>query len=492
MLDDVSDSGLKGYINSYQNRTLLRFITCGSVDDGKSTLIGRLLYDSNAVFEDQLAAIARDGKKVDGDVEKLDLSLLVDGLQSEREQGITIDVAYRYFSTDTRKFIIADTPGHEQYTRNMATGASTADLAIVLIDARKGVLAQTKRHSYIAALMGIKHIVIAINKMDLVGYDKDIYSEIKSQYESIIKQLPNFESISFYYVPICALNGDNVVVQSENMPWYDSTTMIELLNGIDIEQQDAATKKYFKMSVQYVNRPHLDFRGFCGLIVEGEVAVGQSISVLPSNKKSKVKGIISSDIKVLKTLGTGDNIESVNLAKCGESVTLLLEDEIDIGRGDMIVGDDVLMPISDCFDAMVVWMGEKEISDGEYIFKIASMSITGKIEKVYYKKEINTLQDIHNDGMGLNDIGRCRIRLSKAVPLDLYSTNRYMGGFIVIDKYTNDTVGAGMVADVADYEQRAVRFSSFELFLNKLIRYAYPHWEAKDISKAQNNAYRDA
>lgn len=492
MLDDVSDSGLKGYINSCQNRTLLRFITCGSVDDGKSTLIGRLLYDSNAVFEDQLAAIARDGKKVDGDVEKLDLSLLVDGLQSEREQGITIDVAYRYFSTDTRKFIIADTPGHEQYTRNMATGASTADLAIVLIDARKGVLAQTKRHSYIAALMGIKHIAIAINKMDLVGYDKDVYLDIKSQYESIIGQLPNFESISFYYVPISALSGDNIVLKSKNMTWYDSSVLIELLNDIDIEKQDGSSEKYFKMSVQYVNRPHLDFRGFCGLILEGEVVVGQNISVLPSNKKSKVKGIISSDIKVLKTLDTGDNIESVNLAECGESVTLLLEDEIDIGRGDMIVGDNVRMPISDCFDAMVVWMGEKEVSDGEYIFKIGSMSILGKIEKVYYKKEINTLRNIQNDGMGLNDIGRCRIRLSKAIPLDLYTANRYTGGFIVIDKYANDTVGAGMVADVVDYEKKAVRFSSFELFLNKLIRYAYPHWEARDISKAQKDAYRDA
>ncbi len=483
-MDIGTDFSIDRFMDIYKNRTLLRFITCGSVDDGKSTLIGRLLYDSKAIFEDQLAAVTKDGNKNGSGGAEVDLALLVDGLQSEREQGITIDVAYRYFSTDTRKFIIADTPGHEQYTRNMVTGASFADLAIVLIDARKGVLPQTKRHSYIASLMGIKHIVVAINKMDLVDYDESVYLKIKAQYESIIEQLPYFGDISFYYIPISALSGDNVVEKSDNMQWYTLDTLMGVLNGAEIKDDSPDKQHSLKMNVQYVNRPNQNFRGFCGLIVEGEAFAGQCIKVLPSGKKSKIKSIISAEIKELAALDDGDAIESVTSARCGESVTLTLEDEIDIGRGDMIIDCLADMPLTNSFEAMVVWMGESKSLETGYIFKTGSTVVSGRVEEIKYKKEMESFEHSKAESLSLNDIALCRISLDKAIALESYEANRFTGGFIIIDRYTDETVGAGMVTNVFAKNGSAVKYSHFELWLNKIIRRLYPHWDVRDISKA--------
>ena len=461
-------SDINEYLKQHEEKQLLRFLTCGSVDDGKSTLIGRLLYDSKMIYEDQLAAISKDSKKHGTTGEKVDLALLVDGLQSEREQGITIDVAYRYFSTDKRKFIISDTPGHEQYTRNMATGASTCDLAIILVDARYGMLAQTKRHSFIASLLGIKNVVVAINKMDLKGFDQKVFDDIKADYQKLASQL-NFTDI--HYLPLSALDGDNVVERSERCEWYTGPTLMDVLENTEVASN--RNLEDFRFPVQYVNRPHLDFRGFCGKVVSGIVKPGDEVQVLPSGKKSKVKEIVTMD----------GNLEE---AFAPLSVTLTLEDEIDISRGDMIVHAGLGPQMSDTVSIDVVWMDETDLTIGkEYLVKIGTLETTGVVEKVDYLVDVNTQEHTASDKVALNEIARCILRLNQRVPIDPYQINRNTGGLIFVDRMTNVTVGAGMVHAILTNQDTgsATDYSEFEVDFNKLVRKHFPHWKALDITK---------
>ncbi|MDM5272759.1 sulfate adenylyltransferase subunit CysN [Sulfurovum sp. zt1-1] len=458
---------IEDYLKDHENKQLLRFITCGSVDDGKSTLIGRLLHDSKMIFEDQLAAIKKDTKKVGTTEEEFDLALLVDGLQSEREQGITIDVAYRYFSTDKRKFIIADTPGHEQYTRNMATGASTADLAIILIDARYGVQTQTRRHSFIAKLLGIKHIVVAINKMDLVDFSQEIYESISKDYLAFAKELGLTEDITL--IPLSALNGDNVVNKSPKSPWYDGETLMYTLENIEIASDIDLV--HFRMPVQYVNRPNLDFRGFAGTISSGVIKVGDSITVLPSGKSSIVKEIITYD----------GNLE---YAYAQQAITLTLNDEIDISRGDIIVKSDEQPDRANAFDVNIVWMSEDPLLKGKsYYIKRASTVTTGSIESFYYKTDVNTLEQESVNVLNLNEIAHAKLDLEQAIAFDPYDHNKAMGSFIMIDRITNNTVAAGMIVNKSETvaKRRALEYSEFEIEFNALVRKHFPHWEAKEI-----------
>lgn len=456
---------INAYLAQHEQKELLRFLTCGSVDDGKSTLIGRLLHDSKMIYEDQLEAIKSDSVKHGTTGEKIDLALLVDGLQAEREQGITIDVAYRYFSTSKRKFIIADTPGHEQYTRNMATGASTCDLAIILIDARYGVVTQTRRHSYIASLLGIKHIVVAVNKMDLLNFDESGFEKIKKDYQEFSSKLGMKDVI---FVPISALDGDNVVNRSERSPWYKGQTLMEILETAPI----AGDKNYsdFRFPVQYVNRPNLDFRGFCGNVASGVVKVGDQVRVLPSGKTSNVKSIVTYD-------GNQDE------AFTGQAVTLTLTDEVDVSRGDMLVlaKDDVSQ--TNHLHTHLVWMTEKNLKPGaEYWFKFASKLVTGEIEAISCRIDVNTQEQTSVDQLQLNDIAIVDLLLTQPVVADPYKQNRATGAFIVIDRLTNLTVGAGMVIDqLASKGVVQTNYSEFELELNALIRKHFPHWGAADL-----------
>lgn len=457
---------IEGYLKVHENKDMLRFLTCGSVDDGKSTLIGRLLYDSKMIFEDQLAAIEKDSKRFNTTDEAFDLALLVDGLQSEREQGITIDVAYRYFATEQRKFIIADTPGHEQYTRNMATGASTCDLAIILIDARHGVQVQTRRHSYICSQLGIKHIIVAVNKMDIVGYEQTVYQKIKQDYRDFAEQL-KFTDIRF--VPISALKGDNVVNASDNMSWYPGSPLLKLLNTVTIDRRVADA---FRFQVQYVNRPNLDFRGFSGTVASGDIRVGDMVQVLPSGKQSQVKAIVTFD-------------GNLPQATAGMAVTLTLTDEIDIGRGDMLVRPHESCTVGDSFDADVVWMTQEPLcADREYLIKVGSKLTSGYVQAINFKVDVNTLQQRDARELSLNEIGECRWELNEKIAFDQYDTNRNTGAFIIIDRLTNATVGAGMIRrlPLAGNTQRQ-GYSEFELELNALIRKQYPHWNVRDISQ---------
>ncbi len=427
---DLIEQDIHAYLAQHEQKELMRFITCGSVDDGKSTLIGRLLYDSKMIYEDQLAAIQKDSAKHGTTGGDFDPALLTDGLREEREQGITIDVAYRYFSTAKRKFIIADTPGHIQYTRNMATGASTADLAIILVDARHGVLEQTKRHSFIASLLGIRHVLVAINKMDLVDFSQEIFQQIRKDYEAFAKRL---DLPDLHFIPLSALLGDNVVDKSENMPWYDGGPLMNFLEtvyiGSDRNFQD------FRFPVQYVNRPHLDFRGFCGTIASGIVRKGDEVMALPSRKTSKVKSIVTFD-------------GELDEAFTPSSVTLTLEDEIDISRGDVIVRAGNLPRVDNRFEAMVVWMDEQPMTPGKtYIFKHSSTQVNGVINTLRYLVDVNTLHRKDTPTLGLNDIGRCAITLNSPICYDGYRRNRSTGAFIIVDRMTNRTVGAGMIRD---------------------------------------------
>lgn len=425
---DLIAEDILAYLKEHENKELLRFLTCGSVDDGKSTLIGRLLHDSKMIYEDQLATIQSDSAKMGTTGEKLDLALLVDGLAAEREQGITIDVAYRYFSTNKRKFIIADTPGHEQYTRNMATGASTCDMAIILVDAREGVKTQTKRHSYIASLLGIRHVVVAVNKMDLIDFDQDKYEAIKADYLEFSKQL-NIKDIQF--VPMSALDGDNVVNRSEKSPWYDGKTLMEILETVEIA--DDQNLEDFRMPVQLVCRPNLDFRGFQGTIASGIINVGDEISVLPSGKSSKVKEIVTYD-------------GNIDQAFAPMAVTLTFEDEIDCSRGDVIVKSDNVPQSAEKIDAHIVWMDEDALTPGkEYIIKHNTNSTTGRVSTLRHRVDVNTLEQKHAAQLGLNEIGLCELTLSKPISFDDYQTNKGTGAFIIIDRLTNITVGAGMI-----------------------------------------------
>ena len=425
------------YLEQHEQKELLRMLTCGSVDDGKSTLIGRLLHDSKLIYEDQLEAVRADSAKVGTVAEGLDLALLVDGLQAEREQGITIDVAYRYFSTAKRKFIIADTPGHEQYTRNMATGASTCDLAIILVDARHGVMTQTKRHSYITTLLGIKHIIVAINKMDLVDYSEEVYQTIKDDYAAFSSQLDMGE---VRYLPISALDGDNVVDASKHMPWYEGAPLMTVLENIQISGDRNFSD--FRFPVQYVNRPNLDFRGFCGTVASGVIKKGDEIVVLPSRKKSTVKSIVTYE-------------GELEQAYPPLAVTLTLNDEIDISRGDMLVTASNVPEFSDRIEADIVWMDEQPLLAGkQYLFKQATKKSGGSVSSIKFKTDVNTLEKQPSDTLTLNEIGRCEITLSQRLAFDPYRKNHGTGAFIIIDKLTNVTVGAGMivggVADQAD------------------------------------------
>ena len=420
---------LDGYIKSQERKSLLRFITCGSVDDGKSTLIGRLLYDSKAIFDDQLSALTADSKKMGTQGDALDFALLVDGLAAEREQGITIDVAYRFFSTEKRKFIVADTPGHEQYTRNMITGASTADLAVVLIDAQKGVLTQTRRHTYLASLMGIKHIILAINKMDLVEYDQAVFQRIADEYCQFAKQL-GIEAI--YPIPISAFCGDNITNPSQSMPWYKEQTLIETLDNIPINQELALTRP-FQMPVQWVNRPHQDFRGFAGTIASGMIQKGQSIKVLPSGQEATVQAIVGFD-------------GELDQAIAGQAITLTLQDEIDISRGDVLSEAKNPAQVADQFQTHIIWMDDKPLFSGrQYLLKIGSITTTASITSIKHQICINTLEKLSTSKLELNDIAVCNIQTGKKIVFESYADNPPMGSFILIDRISNKTAGAGTI-----------------------------------------------
>ncbi len=464
----AEQGGVEAYLHAQQHKGLLRFLTCGSVDDGKSTLIGRLLHDTRQIYEDQLSTLHSDSKRIGNAGEKLDLALLVDGLQAEREQGITIDVAYRYFSTEKRKFIIADTPGHEQYTRNMATGASTCDLAILLIDARRGVLAQTRRHSFIATLLGIRHLVVAINKMDLVEYQESVYEQIKQDYLSFSEQLSGEPEIQF--VPLSALDGDNVAIPSDKMNWYHGPTLLELLEGVEITDERYA--QALRFPVQYVNRPNLDFRGYSGTLSSGIVRVGQRVKALPSGVSSHVARIVTFD---------GDLQE----AWPGEAITLVLADEIDISRGDLLVEGDAILETVQGALVDVVWMAEQPLAAGSsYDIKLAGKKTRCRVISVRHQVEINSLEKKEAEQLPLNGIGLVEVAFDEPLTLDSYRANHETGSFIFIDRLTNVTVGAGLIQETLSelsIQSANTQFSAFELELNALIRRHFPHWEARDL-----------
>jgi bifunctional enzyme CysN/CysC len=427
---DLIAKDILAYLEQHERKELLRFITCGSVDDGKSTLIGRLLYDSKMIYEDQLAQLENESKVHGTTGGKFDPALVTDGLRAEREQGINIDVAYRYFSTAKRKFIIADTPGHEQYTRNMATGASTADLAIILIDARHGVLTQTKRHSFIVSLLGIRHVVVTINKMDLVNYSQERFDQICDDYKQFVSRL---DLPDLHFIPLAALHGENVVDQSPNMPWYKGSTLMSFLESVYIGSD--RNLEDFRLPIQYVNRPNLDFRGFCGTIASGILRKGDQIMVMPSKRVSKVKRIVTQD---------GDLEE----AFCPQSITVVLEDEVDCSRGDMIVRPGNIPKATNQFDATIVWLNAEPLLPGKtYLIKHTSQTVPGQIDSLRYKVDVNTLHRSPAPDLQLNEIGRCSITLSQSVYFDPYKRNRVTGSFIIIDRLTNATVGAGMITD---------------------------------------------
>jgi bifunctional enzyme CysN/CysC len=445
---DLIASDIHAYLKSHEEKSLLRFITCGSVDDGKSTLIGRLLYESKMIFEDQLASLEADSKKSGTQGDQIDFALLVDGLASEREQGITIDVAYRFFSTEKRKFIVADTPGHEQYTRNMATGASTADLAIILIDARKGILTQTRRHSFIASSVGIRNVVLAVNKMDLVDYDQQTFNDIDVAYREFAETLD--ADFNIMTIPMSALAGDNVVERGENLSWYSGPTLMQHLEDVAIDAVDQALP--FRLPVQWVNRPNLDFRGFAGQIAGGTIKAGDKIKVLPSAKESTVKSIVTMD---------GELEEAV----AGQSITLTLNDEIDISRGDLICKAGEPAEIGNQFEAKLIWMSDEKMFPGRtYIMKCGTTNAQATLATPKYKIDVNTMAHEATRNLALNEIGICNISLDRNIAFDPYSANRETGGFILIDKLSNATVGMGML-----------NFA--------LRRSANVHWQATEVNK---------
>ncbi len=453
--DTLIAEDIDAYLRAHQHKTMLRFITCGSVDDGKSTLIGRLLYDTKMIFEDQLAALEKDSKSVGTQGGEIDFALLVDGLAAEREQGITIDVAYRFFATDKRKFIVADTPGHEQYTRNMVTGASTADLAVILIDARQGVLTQTRRHSYLVNLLGIRNVVLAINKMDLVGYSQERFYEIVKEYSHFAQQIG---ITAFTAIPISGLRGDNIASRSDAMPWYQGPTLLTHLEDAPVNLsrlQDAP----LRMPVQWVNRPNLDFRGFAGQIGSGAVRPGDAIRVLPSGRSTTVKSIVTHD---------GD----LAIAVAGQSVTLTFADEVDCSRGDVIVAADAPCEVADQFEATLVWMDEAEMLPGRpYLLKIGTQVVTATVTEPKYEVNVNTLEHLASKTMQLNAIGVVNISTDRAIPFEAYAQNPDLGGFILIDRISNATIAAGLI--------------HFALRRSQNI-----HWQAVDINREAHAAQK--
>ncbi|WP_430470650.1 sulfate adenylyltransferase subunit CysN [Thalassospira lucentensis] len=447
---DLIADDILGYLKSQEEKSLLRFITCGSVDDGKSTLIGRLLWDSKMIFEDQLAALESDSRKVGTQGGEIDFALLLDGLQAEREQGITIDVAYRFFSTDKRKFIVADTPGHEQYTRNMATGASTADVAVILIDARKGILTQTRRHSFITSLLGIKHVVLAVNKMDLVDYDQATFDRIVAEYQEFAKDL-GYASITA--IPLSALRGDNMIEASPNTPWYSGPTLLAHLETVQVEQD--AIEKPFRLPVQWVNRPNLDFRGFSGTVASGTIKPGDEIIVTASGQTSTVKDIVTFD-------------GNLDVAIAGQAVTLTLADEIDISRGDVLAQADAKPDFADQFEARIIWMHDDPLLPGRpYLIKMGAQVTNAQISDLKYKVNVNTLEHMAGKTLELNEVGIANISADKALAFDPYDDNRHSGRFIIIDRFTNATVGAGMVNHSL---RRATNIKWQEMDINKQAR----------------------
>ena len=446
-ISDLIGTDIDAYLLQHQHKSLLRFITCGSVDDGKSTLIGRLLYDSKMIFEDQMAALEADSKRVGTQGGEIDFALLVDGLAAEREQGITIDVAYRFFSTDRRKFIVADTPGHEQYTRNMVTGASTADLAVILVDARKGILTQTRRHSFLVSLIGIRKVVLAVNKMDLVGFDQAVFDQIVSDYRAFAAQIGLNDVTA---IPISGLRGDNIASRSEATPWFDGPVLIDHLETVPLDEA-RRQQGDLRLPVQWVNRPNLDFRGFAGQIASGVVRPGDTIRVLPSGKQSKVARIVTYD---------GD----LDLAVAGQSVTLTLEDEIDCSRGDIIASGNP-PEVADQFETTLIWMAEDAMLPGRsYWLKIGSKLVAATVTEPKYKINVNTLEHLAAKSLTLNEIGVCNISLDQQIAFDPYKDNADTGGFILIDRMTNATIGAGLI--------------NFALRRSQNI-----HWQALDVNK---------
>tara|TARA_B110000444_G_scaffold229009_1_gene235200 strand:+ start:765 stop:2657 length:1893 start_codon:yes stop_codon:yes gene_type:complete len=447
-VSDLIATDIDSYLAAHEQKELLRFITCGSVDDGKSTLIGRMLYESHMLFDDHLAALEADSKKVGTQEGEIDFALLVDGLAAEREQGITIDVAYRFFSTDKRKYIVADTPGHEEYTRNMATGASTADVAIILVDASQGVLTQTRRHSFIVSMVGVKRIILAVNKLDLVNYSQDTFESIVRDYTNFADEALNLDEITA--IPISALKGDNIVGPSENTPWYDGPSIMEYLERVEVSS--TSQSRPFRMPVQWVNRPNLDFRGFAGLIGSGVISPGDRIRVLPSGTESTVERIVTME---------GD----LKLAGAGRSVTLTLSDEIDISRGDSIVAADSPCGSADQFQTRILWMDESAMMPGrQYLFKSNTQTTSMTLGRLNHRIDVNTLEELPAKVLDMNEIGVCNISLSSRVAFDSYDEDPTMGGFIIVDRMTNNTVGMGLI----DYALR---------------RAENIHWQSMDVTK---------
>jgi bifunctional enzyme CysN/CysC len=443
----IGAGDIEEYLARHTAKGLLRFITCGSVDDGKSSLIGRLLYESKMILEDQFAALRDDSKKVGTRGGEVDFALLVDGLTAEREQGITIDVAYRFFTTDKRKFIVADTPGHEQYTRNMVTGASTADLAVILIDARKGVLTQTRRHSYLAALLGIRHIVVAVNKMDLVGYSREIFDKIERDFREFAGQI-KLEAITC--IPVSAVVGDNVTTRSARTAWYAGKSLLEHLETVEVP--DPAAGAAFRMPVQWVNRPNPEFRGFAGLIAGGAVRRGDSLRVLPSGRTTTVARVF-----------TGEGEASVGLA--GQSVTLTLADEIDVSRGDVLASAGAPPAVANQFEATIIWMHDEPLLQGRaYLLKVGTKTVTATVAPIKYRVNVNTLEHLAAKKLELNDIGVCGLELNSPIAFEPYQDSRVLGGFILIDRLTNNTVGAGLLHFALRRAQNV-------------------HWQALDVNK---------
>ena len=454
--NSLLETDIRGYLEARENKSLLRFITCGSVDDGKSTLIGRMLYDSKMIFEDQLDALESDSKRVGTQGENIDFALLVDGLTAEREQGITIDVAYRFFSTDKRKFIVADTPGHVQYTRNMATGASTADLAILLIDARRGVLEQTRRHAFIASSLGIRKLVLAINKMDLQNYEQSVFDDIESDFIEFAEELAT--GIEIQAIPMSALEGTNITTKSEQTPWYDGPSLMEYLETVPVD--DDRLNAPFRLPVQYVNRPNLDFRGFSGQIPSGTVKVGDRVKTLPSAKETTVTRILSGD-------------QDVQEAMAGESVTVCFADEVDTSRGDLICTAESPAQVADQFQARIFWMADDKMLPGRrYLMKIGSKTVTAQVNETKYRIEMSDLQDRPARDLSLNEVGVCTLSLDQAIPFDPYNEIRETGGFILIDRLNNNTVGMGMI----DFALR---------------RAGNIHWQSVDVNKEAHSAQKN-
>ena len=447
-VSDLISEDIESYLAAHEQKELLRFITCGSVDDGKSTLIGRMLYESHMLFDDQLAALEADSKKVGTQEGEIDFALLVDGLAAEREQGITIDVAYRFFSTDKRKYIVADTPGHEEYTRNMATGASTADVAIILVDASQGVLTQTRRHSFIVSMVGVKRIILAVNKLDLVDYSEEVFNQIKQDYHKFANEALSIEEITA--IPISALKGDNIVGPSLNTPWYDGQSVMEYLETVEVAA--GAQSRPFRMPVQWVNRPNREFRGFTGLIGSGLISIGDKIRVLPTGTQSTIARIVTYD---------GD----LELAGAGRSITLTLTDEIDISRGDIIASADSPCSTADQFQARILWMDDSAMASGrQYMFKSNSQTTSMTLGKLKHRIDVNTLEELPAKELDMNEIGVCNISLSSRIAFDPYNSDPVMGGFVIVDRMTNNTVGMGLI----DYALR---------------RSDNIHWQSMDVTK---------